>query len=80
MGERLATIIIEPRLLVRQALVSVMASHPYHVVVGVASTADIDHSLLAQTRSSSSSWRIAGPKGDQGRKQHSQTVARNPNR
>jgi two-component system nitrate/nitrite response regulator NarL len=46
MGECVATIVIEPRSLVREALVSLMASHSYHVVGGVASTADIDNSLL----------------------------------
>jgi two-component system, NarL family, nitrate/nitrite response regulator NarL len=46
MGERVATIIIEPRLLVREALVSLMASHSYQVVCGVASSADIANSLL----------------------------------
>jgi two-component system nitrate/nitrite response regulator NarL len=46
MGEGVDTIVIEPRSLVREALVSLMASHSYHVVGGVASTADIDNSLL----------------------------------
>ena len=46
MSERVATIIIEPRSLVREALVSLMASHSYHVVCGVASTADIESSWL----------------------------------
>src|SRR3979490_196835 len=46
MGQCVATIVIEPRLLVREALVSLMASHSYQVVGGVASTADIDNSLL----------------------------------
>jgi len=46
MGERVATLIIEPRLLVREALVSLMAGHSYHVVCGVASAADIANSLL----------------------------------
>jgi two-component system nitrate/nitrite response regulator NarL len=46
MGERIATLIIEPRSLVRGGLVSLMASHSYDVVCGVASTADIDSSLL----------------------------------
>jgi two-component system, NarL family, nitrate/nitrite response regulator NarL len=45
MGERVATLIIEPRSLVCEALVSLMASHSYYVVCGVASTADIDSSL-----------------------------------
>ena len=47
MEQCVATIVIEPRLLVREALVSLMASHSYQVVGGVASTADIDNSLLA---------------------------------
>jgi two-component system, NarL family, nitrate/nitrite response regulator NarL len=46
MGERIATLIIEPRSLVRQGLVSLMASHSYHVIGGVGSAADIDSSLL----------------------------------
>jgi len=46
MEERVATLIIEPRSLVREALVSLMTSHSYHVVGGVASTADISNSLL----------------------------------
>jgi two-component system nitrate/nitrite response regulator NarL len=46
MGERVATLIIEPRSLVCEGLVSLMESHSYHVVGGVASTADIDSSLL----------------------------------
>jgi two-component system nitrate/nitrite response regulator NarL len=46
MAERVATIIIESRLLVREALVSLMATHSYHVVCSLASTADIDNSLL----------------------------------
>ena len=46
MGKRVATLIIEPRSLVREGLVSLMASHSYHVIGGVGSTADIDSSLL----------------------------------
>ena len=46
MGERITTLIIEPRSLVREGLVSLMASHSYHVIGGVASTADIDSSLF----------------------------------
>ena len=46
MGKRVTTLIVEPRSLVCEALVSLMASHSYHVVGGVASTADIDSSLL----------------------------------
>ena len=48
MEKCVATIVIEPRLLVREALVSLMASHSYRVVGGVASTADFDNSLPAE--------------------------------
>jgi two-component system nitrate/nitrite response regulator NarL len=47
MGERISIAIIEPRLLVREALVSLMEHHSYRVVSGVASTADIDPSVVA---------------------------------
>jgi len=47
MGKDIATIIVEPRLLVRDALASLLASHSYHVVGGVASAADIDDTSLA---------------------------------
>ena len=46
MGKLVTTLIVEPRSLVREGLASLMASHSYHVVCGVASTADIDRSLL----------------------------------
>ena len=46
MGKLVTTLIIEPRSLVREGLVSLMASHSYHVVGGVASTADIDTASL----------------------------------
>jgi two-component system nitrate/nitrite response regulator NarL len=46
MAGRIAALIIEPRSLVCEALVSLMASHSYHLIGGVASTADIDSSLL----------------------------------
>ena len=46
MTERAATLIIEPRSLVCEALVSLMESHSYRVICGVASAADIDSSLL----------------------------------
>ena len=46
MADYVTTIVIEPRSLVREALVSLMGSHSYYVVGGVASTADIDNSLL----------------------------------
>ena len=47
MAERIATLIIEPRSLVREGLVSLMASHSYHVIGGVGSAADIDSSFVA---------------------------------
>lgn len=46
MGHCVATIVIEPRSLVREALVSLMASHSYQIVGGIASTADIENSSL----------------------------------
>jgi two-component system nitrate/nitrite response regulator NarL len=46
MEERVATLIIEPCSLVCEALASLMASHSYCVVGGVASTADIDSASL----------------------------------
>ena len=46
MGKCVVTVIIEPRSLVREGLVSLMTSHSYHVIGGVASTADIDSALL----------------------------------
>ena len=46
MENLVTTLIVEPRSLVCQALVSLMESHSYHVVGGVSSTADIDGSLL----------------------------------
>jgi len=45
MGKYVVTLIIEPRSLVREGLVSLMTGHSYHVIGGVASTADIDSSL-----------------------------------
>ena len=44
MGMQVATIIIEPRLLVRQALESLMMQHSYRVICGVGSVADIANS------------------------------------
>jgi two-component system nitrate/nitrite response regulator NarL len=46
MGECVAATIIEPRSLLREALISLMTSHSYHVVGAVASTSDIDNSML----------------------------------
>ena len=43
-----ATMIIEPRSLVREALVSLMVSHSYQIVGDVASTADIDGSFRVE--------------------------------
>ena len=47
MGKLVTTLIVESRSLVREGLVSLMTGHSYHVVGGVASTTDIDNSLLA---------------------------------
>jgi len=44
--ERWGAAIIEPRALVREALISLMTSHSYRVVGAVASTTDIDKSML----------------------------------
>ena len=41
MGTGIATIVVEPRLLVREALESLMGNHSYRVVCGVGSTANI---------------------------------------
>ena len=46
MGTRVETIIIEPRLLVREALESLMANYSYRVVCRVGSTADIGSSSI----------------------------------
>jgi two-component system, NarL family, nitrate/nitrite response regulator NarL len=46
MGKLVTTLIVEPRSLVREGLVSLMAGHSYHVVGAVAATADIGNSLL----------------------------------
>lgn len=49
MATPIATIIVEPRLLVRQALESLMTQHAYRVVCGVGSVADIaDSTILAE--------------------------------
>jgi two-component system, NarL family, nitrate/nitrite response regulator NarL len=47
MGNLVTTLIVEPRSLVCQALVSLMESHSYHVVGGASSTADIGSELVA---------------------------------
>ena len=46
MGQCGAAIVIEPRALMREALISLMKSHSYHVLGAVASTTDIDKSVL----------------------------------
>jgi len=43
MASRTATVIIEPHLLVREALEALMGAHAYRVVCGVSSTAEIDN-------------------------------------
>jgi two-component system nitrate/nitrite response regulator NarL len=48
MGEGTATVVIEARSLMREALVSLMESHSYHVICSVGSTADIDRSVLKE--------------------------------
>jgi two-component system nitrate/nitrite response regulator NarL len=45
MGKRVTAIIIEPRSLLREALMSLMTSHSFHVVGAVASATDIDDSM-----------------------------------
>lgn len=45
MGDRTATVVIEARSLMREALVSLMESHSYNVICSVGSTADIDRSI-----------------------------------
>jgi two-component system nitrate/nitrite response regulator NarL len=45
MGSRLATIVVESRLLVREALKSLMAKHSYRVVCDVGSTAEISGAI-----------------------------------
>ena len=47
MQQGIATIVIEPRSLVRGALVSLMANHSYQVVGSFASTTDVENTLLA---------------------------------
>src|ERR1700756_2525166 len=45
MGNRIATVVIEARLLMREALVSLMENHSYQVVCSVSSTADLDRGI-----------------------------------
>ena len=48
MESRLATIVVESRLLIREALKSLMSKHSYHVVFDVASTADIGDATISE--------------------------------
>ena len=48
MGNRTATVVIEARSLMREALVSLMESHSYRVICSVGSAADIDRSALKE--------------------------------
>jgi two-component system nitrate/nitrite response regulator NarL len=50
MGEGTATVVIEARSLMREALVSLMESHSYHVICSVGSTADIDRGGLKEAQ------------------------------
>jgi hypothetical protein len=45
-GDRTATVVVESRSLVREALVSLMESHSQHVMCSVASTTDIERSAF----------------------------------
>jgi hypothetical protein len=49
MGPRLATIVVEPRLLVREALKLLMIKHSYRVVCDVASTAEIGGVTISES-------------------------------
>lgn len=48
MGDRVATVVIEARSLMREALVSLMESHSYEVIRSIGSPADIDCSVLEE--------------------------------
>jgi two-component system, NarL family, nitrate/nitrite response regulator NarL len=48
MASRLATIVVESRLLIREALKSLMAKHSYHVVCDIASTVDIGDATISE--------------------------------
>lgn len=50
MGDRIATVVIEARSLMREALVSLMEDHSYQVVSSVGSTADLDDSLFKESQ------------------------------
>jgi len=47
MQQSIATIVIEPHALVREALMSLMASHSYQIVGSFASTTNVENSTLA---------------------------------
>ena len=49
-GIRIATVIVEPRSLMREALVSLMESNSYHVVCSVASAADIEDGAFQEVQ------------------------------
>jgi two-component system nitrate/nitrite response regulator NarL len=48
MGKQMTTIVVEPRSLVREALVSLMTSHSHRVVGSFGSTADIESTVTAK--------------------------------
>ena len=48
MESRLATIVVESRLLIREALKSLLSKHSYHVVFDVASTVDIGDATISE--------------------------------
>ena len=50
MGEGTTTVVIEARSLMREARVSLMESHSYHVICSVGSTADIDRGVLKEAQ------------------------------
>jgi two-component system nitrate/nitrite response regulator NarL len=50
MGDRTATAIVEPRSLIREALVSLMESNSYHVVCSVDSAADIERGAFEEVQ------------------------------
>jgi two-component system nitrate/nitrite response regulator NarL len=50
MGDRISTVVIEARWLVREALVSLLENHSYHVICSAASTADIDAGSLREAQ------------------------------
>jgi len=50
MKDRTGIVVIEARSLMREALVSLMESHSYHVICSVGSTADIDRGVLKEAQ------------------------------